>query len=306
MRIFLLFMFFSSIGFAQQLPQYTQWMHHQFLRNPAHAGLKKCVDVHTGYRIQWVGFDGAPHGGFVTASFGLNTKRKKFYSARHGLGVRLERDVIGPFATNKVNLAYAAHINFSEDNRLSVGIAAGFIQGSYNPALVTTGTPDAVLSRAAGFILPDANLGAWFNSTDFFVGLSLNNLVSIRWNPVGTNSRYSFYEMLTGGYRWSPNKQFALLPTLNLRTTFRGPLSADLNLNFDFQNKFRIGAGFRFGDAILLMAQYTFKEQFSIGYSYDVSVSKLRNVSSNTHEITLRFTTCKPNKSADVSCPLFE
>lgn len=306
MRIFLVFILLSSAGYSQQIPQYTQWMHHQFLRNPAHAGLKKCVDVHTGYRIQWVGFQGAPHGGFVTASFGINTRRSKFFSARHGLGIRLERDVIGPFSTNKVNLAYAAHINFSVENRLSLGIAAGILQGSYDPSRVTTGTPDAVISRAAGFVLPDASFGAWFNSTDYFIGLSFNNLIPVKWNPVGTNSKYSFYGMLTGGYRWSPNSTFALLPTLNLRTTFKGPLSADLNLNVDFQNKFRFGAGFRFGDAILVMAQVNIKEQFAIGYSYDISVSNLRNVSSNTHELTLRFSTCKPNKKADVSCPLFE
>lgn len=306
MRLLLVFISFSFVGWGQQVPQYTQWMHHQFLGNPAHAGLKKCVDLHTGYRIQWVGFQGAPHGGFVTASFGLNTRRKKVFSARHGVGIRLERDVIGPFSVNKANLAYATHINFSEENRLSVGISAGFIQGSYDPSLVTTGTPDAVLSRTSGFVLPDASLGAWFNSTDFFVGLSLNNLIPVKWNPVGTNSKYRFYGMLTGGYRWSPNERFALLPTLNLRTTFRGPISADLNLNVDFQNKFRIGAGFRFGDAVLVMAQYNIKEQFAIGYSYDITVSPLRKASSNTHEITLRFTTCKPNKKSDVSCPLFE
>lgn len=306
MRLLLLFLLITSFGFGQQTPQYTQWMHHQFLRNPAHAGLKKCVDIHTGYRIQWVGFEGAPQSGFVTASLGLNNQRKKYFSPRQGIGLRLERDVIGAFSTNKVNLAYAIHINFTEETRISMGIAAGFIQGAYDPSKVYSLTPDAVLSKAAGFISPDASLGFWFNSTNYFVGLSLNNLIATRWNPVGTISKYHFYGMLTGGYRWSPNERFALLPTVNLRTTFRSPISADLVLNADFQNKFRFGVGFRFGDAILLMAQCNIKEQFAIAYSYDVSVSKLQNFSSNTHEITLRFTSCKPKKKVGTSCPVFE
>jgi len=45
---------------AQQLPQYTQWAFHQFALNPAHAGIKQCIDISTLYRNQWVGFEGAP------------------------------------------------------------------------------------------------------------------------------------------------------------------------------------------------------------------------------------------------------
>jgi type IX secretion system PorP/SprF family membrane protein len=87
----------SKFSFAQQTPQYTQWSMHQFALNPAHAGIKSCIDIHTLYRAQWLGFDGAPRSGFLTLSTPLKSKRNKYLSARQGLGLRFETDQIGQY-----------------------------------------------------------------------------------------------------------------------------------------------------------------------------------------------------------------
>ena len=60
--------------------------------NPAHAGIKTCIDIHSLYRIQWVGFQGAPKSGFLTLSAPIKTKRKNYLSARQGLGLKFETD----------------------------------------------------------------------------------------------------------------------------------------------------------------------------------------------------------------------
>ena len=115
--ILFLFLNLSCFTFGQQIPQYTQWSAHQFALNPAHAGIKPCIDIHSLYRMQWVGFDGAPKSGFFTASFPLHSKRKQYLSARHGTGIRFESDRIGQFNVNRFNFAYAGHFNFSKENR---------------------------------------------------------------------------------------------------------------------------------------------------------------------------------------------
>ena len=84
--------FYSSITFGQQLPQYTQWTSHQFSMNPAHAGIKNCLDIHSLYRTQWVGFDGAPKSGFLTFSAPMNSLRRHALSERHGVGLKFEYD----------------------------------------------------------------------------------------------------------------------------------------------------------------------------------------------------------------------
>ena len=56
----ILFLFFSLGIVAQQSEQYSQYTFNNFGYNPAFAGTIKCIDFRAGYRMQWVGFDGAP------------------------------------------------------------------------------------------------------------------------------------------------------------------------------------------------------------------------------------------------------
>ena len=81
----LVFIVFNFHLEGQQLPQYTQWSSHQFAINPAHAGIKNCLDVHSLYRTQWLGFEGAPKSRFITFSAPMNSLRKHALSSRHGV-----------------------------------------------------------------------------------------------------------------------------------------------------------------------------------------------------------------------------
>ncbi|MFO0495893.1 MAG: type IX secretion system membrane protein PorP/SprF, partial [Flavobacteriia bacterium] len=47
-----LIVFLTGKVWSQQLPQYSQWAFHQFSMNPAHAGIKSCIDIHTLFRSQ--------------------------------------------------------------------------------------------------------------------------------------------------------------------------------------------------------------------------------------------------------------
>src|SRR5579875_900754 len=55
--------------FAQQKPQYTQYIFNNYLINPAITGIENYTDIKAGYRNQWTGLDGAP----VTMYFTLQT-----------------------------------------------------------------------------------------------------------------------------------------------------------------------------------------------------------------------------------------
>lgn len=297
---------FASFCLGQQLPQYTQWYFHQFAGNPAHAGIKKCVDVHALYRAQWVGFAGAPKGGFVTLSVPLDSKRRQYLSARHGLGLKFENDQIGAFDFNRVNIAYAGHFNFNADRRLSLGLYAGAVQLSYDPSFVHTIDADPSVYREGSGLAPDASFGAWFNDKKYFVGVSLQNLIPIKWPNVGENSRYRFHSRLNAGYKISVNDNFSLMPAAILRIPPRGPVSVDLNLHADYRNLLGLGIGYRNVDALIFFASIKFNEQFAITYSFDYNLSQIQLAARNTHEISLRFTSCKPNRSTSSSCPLFE
>ncbi len=307
MRAFLLLIVTCAFqAFGQQIPQYSQWAMHQFAGNPAHAGIKKCVDIHSLYRLQWVGFDGAPRSGFLTVSVPLDSKRKKYLSARHGMGVKFETDQIGQFNVNRVNLAYAAHFNFDKFKRLSLGLFGGIMQMGFDPSEINTTDPDPAVQNEASFVAPDATFGAWFNDENYYIGLSLRNLFPSRWENIGNTSRNRFHFSLNGGYRLGINETMSLLPAVNLRIPPRGPASIDLNLHFDYRNLLGFGLGYRNTDALIAFASIKIQEQFSIAYSFDYTLSRIQIAAQNTHEVSLRFTTCKPRKTSTASCPLFE
>lgn len=291
---------------AQQIPQYSQWSLHQFANNPAHAGIKPCIDVHALYRLQWVGFEGAPRSGFFTMSVPLKAKRNKYLSARHGTGFKFETDQIGQFNVNRFNLAYAGHFNFTKDNRLSLGLYGGFMQMGYDSKNVHTTLPDPTVAQEASFIVPDASFGAWFNSEFYYFGLSLKNLIPSKWKDIGNTSRNRFHVSFNAGYQFRLSEQLSLLPAANLRIPPKGPVSLDLNLMFDIKNTIGLGVGYRNTDAAIAILNIKIKEQFSIAYSFDYTLSKIQLGGQNTHEISLRYTSCKPPKKATASCPLFD
>lgn len=307
MRIIFIILFCSSFGsFAQQTPQYSQWYLHQFANNAAHAGIKQCIDAHVLYRAQWLDVEGAPNSGFLTLSIPLQTRRRRYLSARHGTGFRFETDRIGGFNTNRINLAYAAHFNFNKYDRLSLGLYAGILQTGYDPSDAITSTPDPEVMQQSNFIDPDASFGAWFNSQNYYLGLILKHLFPNDWRDIGTESRYYSHLLLNGGYRFSVGENFGLVPHINLRFAPKSPLSTDINLYGEYANKIGFGAGIRLGDALNVLLNIKIKEQFSITYSYDYSITDIQKVAKNTHEIGFRFTTCKESKSGTSDCPLFE
>lgn len=306
-RTLLITVLLSAFGsFGQQLTQYSQWAWHQFAINPAHAGIKTCVDVHSLYRLQWVGFEGAPRSGFLTLSIPLDARRRQYLSARHGLGLKFETDRIGQFSIQRFNVAYAAHFNFNQTDRLSLGLYAGVVQTGYDPSSITTASPDPILENQGSFLAPDATFGAWYNSEKYYAGLVLQNLIASKWNNIGLDAKNRFHTIIHGGCLFELNDRFSLLPTLQAKFAARGKTAVDLGLHLDYKNTLSFGLGFRNSDAFLIFAQLKIQEQFSIGYSFDYTVSKIQLGAQNTHEVSIRFTSCKVDRKSTTGCSLFD
>jgi type IX secretion system PorP/SprF family membrane protein len=291
--------------FAQQLPHYTQWASHQLSLNPAHAGIKPCIDIHSLYRNQWTGFDGAPKSGFFTASAPISTAQKKLFSPRYGLGARLETDKIGQFSSNRFNIAFASHFNFSKLTRLSLGIYAGIVQMGYDPSNATTIQPDPTVMSETNYVAPDASFGAWWNGENYYFGLTVQNLIASKWNNIGTSSYYRLHSTLNGGFRYAFSKSVTLLPAFLLKIPPGGTLALDLNFLLDFNNTVGFGLGYRNTDALLFLVNFKLLDQLSVHYSFDFTTSPLRSNNTYSHEISLSYTTCKSKKTGAVNCPLF-
>ena len=300
----LLVMFSLSVS-GQQLPQYSQWFWNQLNLNPAHSGIKPCVEVKTQIRAQYLGIEGAPNSGNFTFSIPIPTLRKRFLGTRHGLGMKFERDQLGPFTGNRFNLSYAVHMNFTQNNRLSVGIGAGVQQWGFNKDKSTTLVADPILAQNGSFLSPDANIGFWWNGENYYLGLAMNQLTRSRWYNISDDSRFKFHYSLSGGYRWIVKDGITLMPSMMLRFPPRSKMSADISLMVDFKNQFGFGVGFRNTDAVMAYLNVKIKEQFQIGYSFDYVISPIGGNQFFTHEISLTLNGCKIYSPTATGCSLF-
>ena len=304
-RYLLFFMLVSGPLFSQQLTQYSQWSTNHFALNPAHAGIKNCLEVHSLVRMQWVGFDGAPKSGFFNLSLPLPSKRTHFLSARHGFGIRFEADQIGPYFTNRYGLAYAAHFNFSQTTRLSLGVNVGMVQFGYDASKSTTILPDPTISKELSLTLPDASFGAWWNGENYYIGLVLNNLLRSRWEDFGADSRFRIHTYLYAGTRFKLSDKITLLPAALLKIPPSGPVAIDIQGMFDFQKRFNFGLGWRNTDAVILFAGVKVNPRFTVNYSADIVLSAINNQARSSHEISLIFSGCVPENTGTLKCPLF-
>jgi len=298
--------FYCSFTFGQQLPQFTQWTSHQFSMNPAHAGIKNCLDIHSLYRTQWIGFEGAPKSGFLTFSAPMNSLRRHALSERHGMGIKFEYDNIGPFSSNRLNIAYASHFNFTADNRLSLGLYAGFVQFNYTGNQITTIEPDPTISNDISFIKPDATFGAWWNTENYYLGLTIQNIFRSKWDNIGNNNRFQLHTNINGGTRLTLRKYYAFIPCFLMKIPPTGQVVVDLNLLFNYRNKFGLGAGLRNTNAFLCLVNFKINSQFSVHYSFDYTTTSVNPGTKNSHELSITYNTCKHREIGTTKCALFE
>jgi type IX secretion system PorP/SprF family membrane protein len=306
----LLFAATGLIAGAQQLAQYSQYVFNQFSVNPAVAGSKDCLDMRLGYRQQWVGMDGAPVTGWVSMHGVIRAKGKPFQPNKHGVGVFIEADDAGNFGYTSFLLAYAYHVQMSRNFHLAMGLFGGVRQVKLAVGDLTLGNyADPVVgSSASTLVYPEITPGIWAYGKTAWAGISVHQALGNRIGDIGEQSRFSRHFMLSAGYRYRVGRKTAFVPSGLLKLAAGAPAAFDVNGMLEWNRIYGLGVGYRNGDAVVAMVKIGFLKFFQLGYSYDITTSKLRVVSSNTHEIILAITPCRGADAGKrmISCPAFD
>ena len=100
--------FAVDISFAQQDPQYTQYMYNTMSVNPAYAGQREVLSVTGLYRTQWVGIDGAPK----TQTLGIHAPLR---NEKIGLGLSIVNDALGPATESYIDANFSYTIRLESD-----------------------------------------------------------------------------------------------------------------------------------------------------------------------------------------------
>jgi len=278
---------------AQQTPLYTQYMFNRVLYNPAVAGVDPFFQIRSNHRFQWVGMPDPPLTNALSF-FGPHPTMPM------GYGGYIYNDVTGPTSRTSITGVYAYNIELPNDMRLSMGLALGFMQYKVDGTQITLKDPTdlALQNTVYSSYVPDANLGVYLYHEDFYVGFSTAQLINTKlklYEPGTGLNKLKTHFFLTGGYKYAINQDFMLEPSAMIKGTAPKAIQFDINTRVIWQKMVWLGLSYRTGDAISVLAGYSYEEKIYFGYSYDITLSDLRNYNTGTHEIMFgyRFTNIK-------------
>lgn len=297
----------TSVSFAQQDPQFTQFMHNKLIYNPGYAGTSEAICANVLYRQQWVNFPGAPKTGLL--SFDMPIGQLPL-----AIGLNVMSDQIGFSKTLFARLALSYNRRIGA-GVLGVGIDGGILQQQFNGTWVTPDGPttqDAAIPswQAAGQTSSNPNLnkltydvgfGIFYSiANKMYVGISSTHLAA-QDIKASSDVKYQLarHYYIVGGYTFDLTQEHAIQPNVKVKSD-AASTQLDVNLTYIYNKTLSIGVSYRMQDAIAPMIGYRFlkDKSFRVGYSYDLTTSKIKGYSSGTHEISLGycFNVKKPKK----------
>lgn len=300
-----------------QDPQFTQFYANPIYLNPAFAGSHGCPRFAMNYRNEWPSLTG----NYVTYSMSYD---QYFKNISGGFGVIALHDQQGQgtIYTSMLGVVYSYHLKVNRKFQLMFGARAAMFNKYLDWDKLTFGD---MIDPRRGFIYQtgdvqrggsryffDASAGVVGYSKHFFFGFAAHHLNRPDESVIIGSSRLPI--RMTG--------HMGAKIDLGSKSQYRNTTSIMPNVIYQYQNGFQelaigtyikygafhAGAWYRNRDAFILSIGVD-TGKFKLGYSYDITVSKLNNgVSGGSHEVSLGLLlNCKDKLPTfkTISCPSF-
>ncbi|NND63864.1 MAG: type IX secretion system membrane protein PorP/SprF [Flavobacteriaceae bacterium] len=286
---------------AQQDPQYTQYMYNTQVVNPAYAGTREGLSIGLLGRTQWVNFDGAPK----TGTLSVNTPIGALDNM--GLGLSIVHDEIGPATESNINVDYAYRINASDNAQVSFGVKAGLdlLDIDFSKLNIPVeGAGDVFDGQIDRKVQPQIGAGVYYYTNKFYAGLSVPNFLTTKHfdesqidNIVNdpnsfageTTAAERLHYFLIAGYVFDINENLKFKPATLIKVVSGSPLQWDASANFLINEKFTIGASYRWSAALSALAGFQVSDELFIGVGYDYQTTDIETYSDGSYEVFLRF-----------------
>jgi len=285
LKLLILFVLTGNV-FAQQDKLLTHFIYDKMTINPGSTGLEQGICGTLIYRNQWDKVNGAPN----SAVFNVEANMGRWLPIN--LGLSFYHDAIGFARQNNLllNIAYPIPVTIA-GGTLSVGVGVGMVNFGMNPTWIPpTQVNDPTLPGSTSATNLDLNGGIYYrhNQGKWFAGISSTHLSESKLIDVNYKT-FRHYNLL-GGYKFID--LFGANRSLDVQAMMRTDFvkySADINVRYLHDQWFYAGVTYRTSDALALMIGIIPIKNFVIGYSYDLTLNKLSNISRGTHEIVLRY-----------------
>ncbi|RYG07352.1 MAG: type IX secretion system membrane protein PorP/SprF [Chitinophagaceae bacterium] len=291
---------------AQQDAQYSQYMFNGIYINPAYAGYKEQLNIHSFYRNQWTGIKGAPKSMSLAVDAIAN-------DGNVGLALQISSDKLGAQSSIAAyaNYAYRLRVGNSDASRLALGVGLGVVQNGIDGDMldpIDLGDRRIPVGMQKN-ILPDARAGAFYSTDRWYAGFSVDNLIAQYTVKQDNSTAYyptqKAHYYLTGGVLLPLNETVQLKPSFLLKDDRGGPTSLDINAFVLLADKIWIGGSYRTAvklydksylqkdlemkNSVVAMTELYVTPQLRVGYAFDYTLSNLSGYSGGSHEISIGF-----------------
>ncbi|MCF6279222.1 MAG: type IX secretion system membrane protein PorP/SprF [Flavobacteriaceae bacterium] len=284
--LFLLLLFAYVNSYAQQQPQFTQYMYNTIAVNPAYAGSREALSIIALNRNQWAGFDGGPQ----TQTLSIHSPLR---NEKVGLGLSLIKDKLGYEDFTSVYADFSYTIKTSEKTKLSFGLKGGATYYKIDDELYNLDNPDPYFDENNKFNRWNMNIGAGalLHSSKWYFGLSMPRIINHDNNSSEIyKSLDRVHYFLIAGYVFDLSETLKFKPSIINKYVKGAPLSTDVTANFLFNEKFWLGASYRINNDqrdLGFFADFQVSKQFRVGYAYEIPTGEIRPFTTGSHEILL-------------------
>ncbi len=281
----LVILFFNSDLHAQQDAQYTQYMYNTVSVNPGYAGSRGHLSIAALHRSQWVGLDGAPK------TQTLNVHSPVGHNGM-GMGISLVSDEIGPTSETYFDIDFSYTLKTSKEGKLSFGFKTSAHLLDIRFSELNQFAPDQTLEQDIdNKFSPNFGAGIYYHTNKFYAGLSVPRFLQtshFEESSLSTAREQMNFYLITG-YVFDLNSNVKFKPTILSKITQGAPLQVDLSANFMLNDKFILGAAYRWDAALSGMVGFQINESFLIGMAYDKEITELGSAAFNDGSFEMIF-----------------
>lgn len=291
---------------AQQEELYTQFMFNKLRLNPAYAGVDNSLCITGVVREHWMGFPGNSKAQALSVNF------PRLAKDRVGLALNLSRNSIGVQQKLTLEGIYAYRFPFAGGN-FSMGISVSGRQ--YNTDfsdpdldLIHPFYEDAAIEEGEySKAVFNAGFGMYYNNDYFYLGAGIPRLIradiDLSDSPLHSIEMRHVYFMT--GFAIPIDRRFTFMPQVLLRLAENSPMDIDLNLGFEFDEKYYAALTARSGgsssdllESLDFLVGLQLNKQMFLGVAYDLTLSPLRKYENGSVEILLNY--CFGKREEDV------
>ena len=286
-----------------QDPEFSQFYANPLYVNPAFAGTTELPRLVVNYRNQW------PNRGSTYQTYALSfDKLAEKLNSGFGFQFMHDRELTKRISTSHVSFVYSHHIWLRDQNFITMGLQGGIVLKQFDTGnLIFPSGIDQLSGRITEVnpytftdekkVFPDFTVGMAGQHREFYWGASVHHLTQPDESVLegdqkgklpakitlyaGSLSRRLHHGLLSREFTLSPNLIF------QQQGGFK-----QLNLGiYIIEKSFLLGAWYRNNldirpDALIFLTGLA-TENFRLGYSFDLTLSKLSNYSYGSHEISL-------------------